>query len=76
MKASGTNPADRRANAWLSVGALSLGLLSLGRFDLISELSGSMMVMSQAASWAAVLGTLIVWTVRNRPERVLVPVRV
>jgi uncharacterized membrane protein YuzA (DUF378 family) len=75
MKASGRNPADILAVALGSVGALSLGLLSLGRFDLVSEPFGSMMVWSGAVSAAAAMGIIYEMTVRPRLKQGLVRVR-
>ena len=68
MKALRRSPADTLGIALLSVGALSVGLLSGGRFDLLSEPFGSLLVLSRAMSSAAAIGILSLWTVRKNPK--------
>ena len=76
MKALRRNPADLLVVALVSVGALSVGLVSLVGFDLISELSGPLMIWSRSASAAVdrprrVLGQLVVsrWAPGRHEER-------
>ncbi len=76
MKTSRRNPVRILIVAILSVGALSCGLLSLSRFDLISEPFGSLLVLSRGASSLAALGILSLWTVRKTPQPKLEYVRV
>jgi len=75
MKASRRNPSDILGVALVSVGALSLSLLGLVGFDLISEPFGSMMVLSRAVSSVAVVGILYQWVRSKSPKLVLVRVR-
>jgi hypothetical protein len=74
-RASRRNPADILVAALRSVGALGLGLLSLGRFDLISEPFGSLMVLSRTVSSAAALGFRYQWAVRKSLKQGYVRVR-
>jgi uncharacterized membrane protein YuzA (DUF378 family) len=75
MKALRRNPADLLVVAMLSVGALSLGLVSLVGFDWISELSGPLMVWSRSASAAAGLIIWQRWTAQKSLQREYVRVR-
>jgi uncharacterized membrane protein YuzA (DUF378 family) len=74
MKASGKNPADIFMIV-LASAAVSLGLVGLGGFDLVSEPFGPMMVLSRTASSMAALGFLYRWAVQNRLARAAVRVR-
>ncbi len=75
MKASRRNPAGLLAVALLSVGALGLSLLSLGRFDPISEPFGSLLVLSRTIGSAVALGALCRWTLQSGLKRGYVRVR-
>ena len=76
MKASRRNPVDLLAAALLSVGALGLSLLSLGRFDLISGPLGFLLVLSRTVGSAVAMGGLYHWTLRSSLKRGYVRVRV
>ena len=75
MKASRRNPADLLAVALLSVGALGLSLLSLDRFDLISEPFGSLLVLGRTIGSTVAMGALYQWTQRSSLKRGYVRVR-
>ncbi len=75
MKAFRRNPADFLAVALLSVGVLGLSLLSLGRFDLISEPFGSLLVLGRTIGSAVAMGALYRWTVPGSRSRRYVRVR-
>jgi uncharacterized membrane protein YuzA (DUF378 family) len=75
MKASRRNPAEILIVAILSVSALSLGLLNLGGFDLISEPFGSLIVLSRAVSSGTAIGIVSLWMVRKNPKLEYVRVR-
>lgn len=74
MKASGRHPADIFVVVLVST-AVSLGLVGIGGFDLVSEPFGPMMVLSRTASLVAALGILYRWTVQNRLTRRTIRVR-
>lgn len=76
MKASRRNPADILIVALLGVGALSFGLLSANRFDLVLDPLGSLLVLSRVVSSAAALGILSLWAGRRDPQPKLEYVRV
>lgn len=75
MKASGRNPADIFVVVLISAAALSLGLVGLGRFDLVWEPFGSMMVLSRTVSSVAALGVLYRWAVQSRLAQGAIRVR-
>jgi uncharacterized membrane protein YuzA (DUF378 family) len=75
MKALSRNPADFLAVALLSVGALGLSLLSLGRFDLISEPFGTLLVLGRTIGSAVAMGALYRWTRQGNLRRGYVRVR-
>jgi uncharacterized membrane protein YuzA (DUF378 family) len=75
MKACRRNPADLLAVALLSVGALGLSLLSLDRFDLISEPLGSLLILGRTLGSAAALGAVYQWTRQSNLQRGYVRVR-
>jgi len=75
MKALRRNPADILVVALLSVGALSLSLLSLAGFDLISDPFGPLMVWSRSASSAVGLVILYQWLAQRNRQRGYVRVR-
>jgi uncharacterized membrane protein YuzA (DUF378 family) len=76
MKASGRNPAGLLAVVLLSVGALGLSLVSLGRFDLMSEPFGPLLVLGRTIGSAAALGAVYQWTLQSKLKRKYVRVRV
>lgn len=76
MKASGRNPAALLAVALLSVGALGLSFLSLGRFDLIEEPFGPLLILGRTVGSAVALGALYRWTSQSTPKPEYVRVRV
>ena len=75
MKASRRNPADLLAMALLSVGALGLSLLSLGRFDLVSGPFRSLLVLSRTIGSAVAMAVLYHWTLQRNLKRGYVRVR-
>jgi len=75
MKASGRNPAGLLAVALLSVGALGLSLLSWGRFDLISEPFGPLLVLGRTIGSAVAIGALYQWTLQSELKREYIRVR-
>lgn len=70
------NPAGLLAVVLLSVGALGLSLLSLGRFDLIAEPFGPLLVLGRIMGSAAALGAVYQWTLPSELKREYVRVRV
>ncbi len=76
MKALSRNPASFLAVALLSVGALGLSLLSLGRPDLISGPFGVLLILGRTIGSAVAIGALYRWTRRGSLTRGYVRVRV
>lgn len=76
MKALQRNPAGLLAMALLSVGALGLGLLSLGRSDLIAEPFGPLLVLGRIVGSAVAFVAVYQWTLQRELKREYVRVRV